>query len=189
MRDFLHFIKWMVIIGCSLAFAFMALCAAFFYYTMSPTTSIGKYDAVISRMTKKKAGVAPSTQVAHFPDRIPPSATDAKFLLQPAFSDNGYILLLLTLPHSEIAVIEQRLRAEHPTVSATDMFGLTHLIPRAWVAKERLGQTEDNEQSFKKDFILFDVSIPRKTNDSQVSLPDRGVGVSQSRNQVLYWLR
>lgn len=191
MRDFLFFIKWAAIVAGSLFLAFIAFCAACCYYTMSPTTSIKKYDAFISRVTKKSAGVATPSKFAHFPDRIPPSATDAKFYSQPGFVDGGYTLLLLTFSAAETASIEQRLRAEHsglpdekPPVFPSAM------LPKAWLTSGFRDQSAPiDSANFENDFVFFDVSPNHAPGRTNTDKPLKGVAVSQSRHQVLYWLR
>jgi hypothetical protein len=190
MRDFLHFIKWLAIIGGALAFVLLAFCTAFFYYMMSPTTSIGKYDAVIGKAKRKEAlrDVA-YRHLEHFPERIPASATDAKFYDQPGFVDAGFTLLLLTLPSSETSDIEQRLRANHTALSVEKTPGFPTTIPKPWRAKKWFDQASDSQElCFGDDFICFDFSPPRTPNDTN-SFLYRGVAVSQSKHQVLYWIR
>jgi|GEM_PF-4308691 len=190
MRDFLQFIFRLALVAGAFALAWMVFCAAFFYYELAPSTNPAKYEAIVGQAKRKEAtkDVAHRT-LEHFPERIPPSAADAKFFYSPGFRAGMQIQLLLTLPESEVAEIEQHLRSEHQPKPADLVNGRPYTFPVAWLKNGWLSVEPSYEaRRISDDFVWFDLSPARDPSPYNRHWLTKGVAVSQSKHQVFYWL-
>ncbi|MFC5454124.1 hypothetical protein ACFQDI_04570 [Prosthecobacter fluviatilis] len=190
MRNFFQFIKWTIIVAGTLCVVVVALCTTFFYFMLSPTTSLTKYEDIVGKSKRKEATKDLALRsLEHFPECIPPSAKDAKFFYSPGFRAGMQTQLLLTLPESEVAEIERHLRSEHQPKPADLVNGRPYTFPAAWLKNGWLSMEPSYEaRRVSDDFIWFDLSPARDPSPYNRHWLTKGVAVSQSKHQVFYWL-
>ncbi|MDZ4406278.1 hypothetical protein [Prosthecobacter sp.] len=187
-EKFIRLIKAPLFIVCALGFALLAVPVVLVYDAFTPTTSLWRYDKIVGDPKRKEAGNDRNhCYFDHFPERIPSSASDAMFY---RFGFRGaQILLLLTLSSAETSKIEQRLRAEHQALSADMAISRPYVIPKEWCPRSWFGKEPSYEsRKFGDDFIWFDLSPARDPKEPNGNFFAKGVAVSQSKHQVLYWL-
>jgi len=173
-----------------LKLAFVSLGIWLFVYLtlIRPTatvTGIRHYEDVLAKLKRAVSGID------HFPDRISSTAKDATFFYQPHFLQGPAILRLrLTLPSTEIAEIEHRLRAEHTPITPTD---LQEIAPRG-IPPKGLQSTSNKSptsafEPFPDDCLSFLITPDLKTAKENWNHPSNvGISISVTRNEIIYWL-
>ncbi|MEM6837379.1 MAG: hypothetical protein AAF609_11030 [Cyanobacteria bacterium P01_C01_bin.120] len=156
-------------------FVLVNLLIYFFVNTAKPITDIDQYAAVRSQVDD--AGYS----VQHFPQNIPPEATEAKLYYQLAALPGEMSLQLgLSLPIERLSSLKADFASQAQCqVSAATLddseCGQPVLVPRFLVG-------DHDTQQFPDTYTLIFLSDPDR------NLYSRGVAFSESAAEVVYWL-
>lgn len=126
---------------------------------------------------------SPTGLVDHFPKEIPGNATNVSMSELPGFMQGaGHLQLRMKLPPQEIEVIAARAKAA-AVRSCPSQCGRYIEDPEFWSVPDLAAGTSKPERRFPPDFVVYAL----ETNGDWNHPSGKGIAVSVSRSEVVYW--
>lgn len=147
----------------------------------STQTDPKKYSSLLTEWT-------PTGIVAHFPDPLPPTATNVKLSSFPGYMQGGaWFQVRLTLPAAEVSkAYDAATKAAKDFYDGGDFFNSTNAKKGGLPGTSFHTSDPERQPDFPADYRIF-VFAAQDHGDHWNHGNSRGVVVSKKRNEVIYF--
>jgi hypothetical protein len=163
-----------------LALILMAVAVIWFAHEFSMSvaevTDSSRYPQILNKLRSEVSN--PTVTLANFPPTIPPNATNVRFFYRPQFLQGDTELQLrITLPATQVNQIAAATTAATRPTTMPSISGLVNFRDA----------TNTGWAELPPDFQNFVLGTRTQPNEAEMEYA-YGIAVSQTRNEVIYWL-
>jgi hypothetical protein len=159
--------------------------------TTTPETN-GRLDfpfiTDVNRYSEVMESITPKTVIEHFPERIPPEASDVRFAYQPRIMQGAMFLeLLITLPEKHFNELQDKY-GDLEQYHYSEEIGLTDIPePILYLISDK----SDENTGFDQKFSIYLISAESAGKEPYIWNHGTmyGVGINNTTFQVIYWLQ